>query len=88
MSSDTQSNGVAGHVMDIPVAVSVELGRTEIPVREIVNLSPGTVIELDKGSEDPVDIYVNGCLIARGEVVVVDDAIGIKLTEVIQNNSG
>ncbi len=70
-------------IMDIPVGLSVELGRTQMPVREVMNLAPGTVIELDKQVEEPVDLYVNGCLIGRGEVVVVDDSLGIKITELI-----
>ncbi|MEM9444121.1 MAG: flagellar motor switch protein FliN [Verrucomicrobiota bacterium] len=70
-------------IMNIPVALSVELGRTELQVKELVGLAPGNVVELDRQVNDPVDLYVNGRLIAKGEVVVVDDAIGIKITEVV-----
>ena len=70
-------------IMNIPVALSVELGRTELQVKELVGLAPGNVVELDRQVNDPVDLYVNGRLIARGEVVVVDDSIGIKITEVV-----
>jgi flagellar motor switch protein FliN/FliY len=69
-------------IMDIPVELSVELGRTQLQVREIMSLTSGTVIELDKTADQPVDLYVNGSLIGRGEVVVIDNNIGVKITEV------
>lgn len=70
-------------IMDIPVSLSVELGRTQMKVKEIMALSTGTVIELEKPVEDPVDLYVNGKLVGRGEVVVVDNNLGIKITQVV-----
>ncbi len=70
-------------IMDIPVSLSVELGRTQMKVKEVMGLSTGTVIELDKPVEDPVDLYVNGKLVGRGEVVVVDNCLGIKITQVM-----
>jgi flagellar motor switch protein FliN/FliY len=70
-------------IMDIPVELSVELGRTQMQVREVLNLAPGTVVELERNATDPVDLYVNGRLVARGELVVVDSAMGIKITEVL-----
>ena len=74
-------------ILDITVGLSVELGRTNMKVRDIMSLAPGTVLQLDKKVEEFVDLYVNGKLIGRGEVVVVDDSLGIKITEVIKQNS-
>lgn len=69
-------------IMDIPVQLTVELGRTQMKVREIMELTVGSVIELEKAVEEPVELYVNGRLIGKGEVVVVDESLGIKITEV------
>lgn len=71
-------------VMDIMVGLSVELGRTQMKVRDIMALSSGTVLQLDKKVDENVDLYVNGKLIGRGEVVVVDESLGIKITEVFK----
>ena len=70
-------------VMDIPVQLTVELGRTKIPIRHILQLAQGSVIELDGLAGEPMDVLVNGCLIAQGEVVVVNDKLGIRLTDII-----
>ena len=70
-------------ILDIPVQLSVELGRAKLPIRTIVQLSPGAVVELDRLAGEPMDLLVNGCLVARGEVVVVNDKFGIRLTDVI-----
>lgn len=78
------SDNVSEVIMDIPVGLSVELGRTQMQVRDVMGLNPGTVIELEKKSDEPVDLYVNGRLVARGEVVIVNDSLGIKITEVIK----
>ncbi len=78
------SDSVSDVIMDIPVGLSVELGRTQMPVRDVMNLVPGTVIELEKKSDEPVDLYVNGRLVGRGEVVVVNESLGIKITEVMK----
>ncbi len=69
-------------LFDVQLHLSVELGRTSIPVREILQLGPGSIVELDKLAGEPVDILVNGKLIARGEVVVVDENFGVRVTEV------
>lgn len=74
-------------ILDITVGLSVELGRTNMKVRDIMALAPGTVLQLDKKVEENVELYVNDKLIGRGEVVVVDDSLGIKITEVIKQNS-
>ena len=68
---------------DVEMAVTVELGRTRMSVREILGLAPGTVVELDRAAGAPVDVVVNGTLIARGEVVVIDEEFGIRVTEIV-----
>jgi len=73
-------------IMDVALDLSVELGRTSLPVRDILQLGPGSILELDKLAGEPVDIMVNGKLIARGEVVVVDDNFGIRVTEIANRN--
>ena len=70
-------------VLDIPVQLTVELGRTRIPIRSILQLTPGSVVELDGLAGEPMDVLVNGCLIAQGEVVVVNDKFGIRLTDIV-----
>jgi flagellar motor switch protein FliN/FliY len=70
-------------ILDIPVQLTVELGRTKIPIRQILQLAQGSVIELDGLAGEPMDVLVNGCLIAQGEVVVVNDKFGIRLTDII-----
>ena len=70
-------------IMDIPVHVTVELGRTKIPIRSLLQLAQGSVVELDRLAGEPLDVLVNGCLIAQGEVVVVNDKFGIRLTDVM-----
>ena len=72
-----------GLILDIPVRVTVELGRTRKTVGEVLNLSPGSVVELDKLAGEPVDVLVNGKLVARGEVVVIDENFGIRVTEIV-----
>jgi flagellar motor switch protein FliN/FliY len=73
-------------LMDVSLDLSVELGRTSIPVRDVLQLGPGSILELDKLAGEPVDIMVNGKLIARGEVVVVDENFGIRVTEIANRN--
>jgi flagellar motor switch protein FliN/FliY len=70
-------------ILDIPVQLTVELGRTKIPIRNLLQLAQGSVVELDRLAGEPMDVLVNGCLIAQGEVVVVNDKFGIRLTDVI-----
>ena len=70
-------------ILDIPVLLTVELGRTRVPIRHILQLAQGSVVELDGLSGEPMDVLVNGCLIARGEVVVVNEKFGIRLTDII-----
>lgn len=75
-----------GLIMDVTVPVTVELGSTEMNIREIMNLGPGSVVRLDRPLGEPADIMVNGELVGRGEVVVVDDLFGIRVTELISPN--
>ena len=70
-------------LLDIPLDVSVEVGRTKILVRDLLQMDEGYVIELGKNANEPLDVYVNSRLIARGEVVLVDDKLGLRLTDVI-----
>jgi len=70
-------------VLDIPVQLSVELGRTKVPIKYILQLGQGSVVELDALAGEPMDVLVNGYLIAQGEVVVVNDKFGIRLTDVV-----
>ncbi|EPJ45996.1 MAG: flagellar motor switch protein [Osedax symbiont Rs1] len=70
-------------ILDIPVTISMEVGSTEIAIRNLLQLSQGSVVELDRVAGEPLDVKVNGTLIAHGEVVVVNDKYGIRLTDVI-----
>jgi len=72
-------------IMDVPLDVTVELGSTQKPIKEILKLGPGSIIELDKMAGEPADILVNGKLIARGEVVVIDENFGVRVTEIIHS---
>jgi flagellar motor switch protein FliN/FliY len=81
-SSDAQINDI-NRVLDIPVLLSVELGRTKVPIKHILQLGQGSVVELDALAGEPMDVLVNGYLIAQGEVVVVNDKFGIRLTDVV-----
>ena len=70
-------------IMDIPVQLTVELGRTKIPIRHILQLAQGSVVELEGLAGAPMDVFVNGCLIAQGEVVAVNDKFGIRVTDIV-----
>lgn len=72
-------------VYDIPVKVSAILGKTKMKVSQLMNLNKGAIIELDRKVGEAIDIYVNNNLVARGEVVVVDDKLGITMTEIVKN---
>jgi len=82
MSSDGSTQDI-NMVLDIPVQLSVELGRTKVPIKHILQLGQGSVVELDALAGEPMDVLVNGYLIAQGEVVVVNDKFGIRLTDVV-----
>lgn len=70
-------------ILDIPVTLSMEVGRTHIPIRNLLQLNQGSVVELDRLAGEPLDVLVNGTLIAHGEVVVVNEKFGIRLTDVM-----
>lgn len=70
-------------VLDIPVDISLRVGSTEISIRDLVKLVEGSVIALDRDASEPMDVLVNGTLIAHGEIVVVDDRFGVRLTDVV-----
>lgn len=82
----TQGDGPAPDldvILDIPVTISMEVGNTQIPIRNLLQLNQGSVIELDRLAGEPLDVLVNGTLIAHGEVVMVNEKFGIRLTDVI-----
>ncbi|WLD57016.1 flagellar motor switch protein FliN [Salinispirillum sp. LH 10-3-1] len=70
-------------ILDIPVSIAMEVGRTDIPIRNLLQLNQGSVIELDRLAGEPLDVLVNGTLIAHGEVVMVNEKFGIRLTDVV-----
>ena len=70
-------------ILDIPVTISMEVGRSQVSIRNLLQLNQGSVVELDRVAGEPLDVLVNGTLIAHGEVVVVNDKFGIRLTDVI-----
>ena len=75
-------------LMDVNMEMTVELGRTKKPIREILSMGEGTIIELDKLAGEPVDILVNHKLIANGEVVVIDENFGVRVTKIVSPNAG
>ena len=82
-SSKSEINNDIDFILDIPVQLTVELGRTKIAIKNLLQLAQGSVVELDGMAGEPMDVLVNGCLIAQGEVVVVNDKFGIRLTDII-----
>jgi flagellar motor switch protein FliN/FliY len=70
-------------VLDVPVSLTIELGGCQLPMREVLQLNVGSVVQLDKAADAPVELSINGKLIARGEVVVIEDRYGVKITEVL-----
>ncbi len=73
-----------GNLMDVPVHVTVEVGRTRLPLAELVDLGPGSLVVLDREAHEPADILVNGKIVARGEVVTMDGSYGVRITSVLQ----
>ena len=69
-------------ILDVPVTLSMEVGRTRIPIRNLLQLNQGSVVELDRAAGEPLDVFVNGTLVAHGEVAVVNEKFGIRLTDV------
>jgi flagellar motor switch protein FliN/FliY len=70
-------------ILDVPVTISMEIGRTRINIRNLLQLNQGSVVELDRLAGEPMDVLVNGTLIAQGEVVVVNEKFGLRLTDII-----
>jgi flagellar motor switch protein FliN len=70
-------------LLDVPLDLSVELGRARMSIQDLLNLSPGSVVELDKIAGEPLDILVNGRLVARGEAVVVNDKFGVRISDIV-----
>jgi flagellar motor switch protein FliN/FliY len=70
-------------LLDVEIPISVEVGRAQLSLDDVLNLVPGSVVALDKRAEEPVDLRVNGKLVARGEVVLVDDAYGLRITQIV-----
>jgi flagellar motor switch protein FliN/FliY len=70
-------------ILDVPVTLSLEVGRTRLPIRSLLQLNQGSVVELERAANEPLDVFVNGTLVAHGEVVVVNDKFGIRLVDVI-----
>lgn len=75
--------GPLGLLNDVDMEVTVELGRTVMPIRELLALQPGMVVEIDRAAGAPIDVLVNGRLIARGEVVVIDEEFGVRITDIV-----
>ncbi len=82
-SSPVETHNDIDFILDIPVQLTVELGRTKIAIKNLLQLAQGSVVELDGLAGEPMDVLVNGCLIAQGEVVVVNDKFGIRLTDIV-----
>ncbi|CBA15895.1 flagellar motor switch protein FliN [Xanthomonas albilineans] len=70
-------------ILDVPITLSLEVGRSRIPIRNLLQLNQGSVVELERGAGEPLDVYVNGTLIAHGEVVTINDRFGVRLTDVV-----
>ncbi len=70
-------------IMDVPITLSLEIGRTRITIRDLLQLNPGSVVKLERMAGEPMDIMVNGCLIAKGEVVTVGEKFGVRIAEVV-----
>lgn len=86
-SAETEMSAAAGNnldmVLDIPVTLSMELGRTRMSIHDLLQLNSGSVVELQRMADEPMDVLVNGTLVAHGEAVVIDDKFGIRLTDVV-----
>ncbi len=85
-SLSTKSAADLEHVFDVPVQVSAVLGRTRMGVGDLLRMSPGHILELDRRVGEAIDIFVNDRLVARGEVVLVDDKLGVTMTEIIKSD--
>jgi flagellar motor switch protein FliN/FliY len=82
MSATTETLPNIDVLLDVGIKVAVELGSCQLPMRDVLHLAPGSVVQLDQAADAPVDLYVNGKKFARGEVIVIEGRVGIKVTEV------
>lgn len=82
-----ETSGTLDLLLDVPLRVTVELGGAQLTIRELLQLGHGSVIELNKPGGDPLDVFVNGKPIARGEAVIVNDKFGVRLTEVVSQSA-
>jgi flagellar motor switch protein FliN len=82
MNATLESPANLNLVLDVPVSLTIELGSCQMPMKEVLQLNVGSVVQLDKAADAPVELSINGKLIARGEVVVIEDRFGVKITEV------
>jgi len=87
MPSTAENQNTMEFLLDVPVKLTVELGNCEMTMKDLLQLGIGAVVQLDKLANDPIDIFVNQKLVARGEIVVVEDNLGIKITEVSTGSS-
>lgn len=92
LEQESNGNGVGATpsldiVMDVPVTLSLEVGKATLSVGELLRLGQGAVVELDRGAGEPLDVMVNGALVARGEIVLVNEKFGIRLTEVVTSSA-
>ncbi len=83
MNATLENSANLNLVLDVPVSLTIELGSCQLPMKEVLRLNVGSVVQLDKPADAPVELSVNGKLIARGEVVVIEDRFGVKITEVL-----
>ncbi|MBI3911644.1 MAG: flagellar motor switch protein FliN [Armatimonadetes bacterium] len=83
LASPARASRTGDLLLDVPLTVAVEIGRVSLPIRQVMALEPGLVVELDRLASDPADVYANGKKIAQGEVVVVGDTLGIRITHLI-----
>jgi flagellar motor switch protein FliN/FliY len=81
--SSSASDANLDVILDVPVTLSLEVGRTRLPIRSLLQLNQGSVVELERAAGEPLDVLVNGTLVAHGEVVVVNDKFGIRLIDVV-----
>jgi flagellar motor switch protein FliN/FliY len=86
-SQSTTAGGSLSALNDVQMVVTAELGRTTMPMRELLGLTPGVVVEIDRTAGSPIDLLVNGRRIASGEVVVIDEEFGIRITDIIASNA-
>ena len=86
-SNTSTAGGSLSALNDVQMVVTAELGRTTMPMRELLGLTPGVVVEIDRAAGSPIDLLVNGRRIASGEVVVIDEEFGIRITEIIASNA-